>query len=807
MARSRDKKVSLGRLLGKKVLRDTGSLGAASISLMVLMAVGVSLYVIFAEARANLNASVQEFYRRSHFGSATVLVESAPPSLVDSVRLVPGVTEVMGRRVKDGTLILRDRIRRRVQGRFIGIVPGQRSPINDYTVVRGREISGRGECLVEQKFAEANRLNPGDLVTASYVGQRHDFVISGTVASPEYLYPAPDKESPMGMPETFGVCWVDDDALRQWLGIGQIVTEVHALTTPGREDEVVRTMRALGDRYGLRSWWTHEDQPSARLLKNDLQGWQALSLIFPSLFMFAAALSLYSSLNRIIRLQTGVIGFLRASGLSRREVLWHYVLQGALVTACGALPGMVLGHAGSKWMVKMYVGVIQIPVCLTQPYPQVQATAVFMAIAVGVVAAYLPARRAANTPPAIAMRGDAATDRADAAGNRPDNWLVALTRYLPTLLRIPARGLIRKPSRTALAVGGLASGCAILLMTLGLYVSIMDSIGEFLDKMVHYELDVTLSSPQADSLIDALGSIEGVTAITHSAMAPVRVIAGDKQANMTANGVEAGQRTMWLPTTEGKPIQFKPGELWIAQYVAKRLGVKPGDPITVEWAFSGRQKPIRTHMVLGGVMDVTFGGFAMGEYHDLRRRLVDRAYPMAAYGATIACPPEVGRVLKRRLERDDAVVNVISMGDLRTQIYSSMRITRIFIGIMLGFGAILAGAVLHSVSSVGILERMRELATLRSLGFSAQATTGVAALEIYLMAGLGLAVGFPFGTWLNRGFLGSFETDMFTFRSHLPLWTYGFAALVVLTLVSWSLRAGVEKLRTIDLAQATKARE
>ena len=802
-----DRPVSLSRLLAKKVWRDTGALGAASVSLMVLMAVGVSLYVIFAEARANLNASVAEFYRQSRFGSATVLVQSAPPSLVDTIRLVPGVTQVMGRRVKDGTLILRDRKRRRVQGRFIGITPGQRAPINDYTVIRGREISGRGECLVEQKFAEANSLGPGDLVTASYVGQRHDFVIAGTVASPEYLYPAPDKESPMGMPETFGVCWVDDDTLRQWLGIGQIVTEVHVLCEPGREDEVVRTMQALGERYGLRSWWTHEDQPSHRLLKNDLQGWQALSLIFPSLFMFAAALSLYSSLNRIIRLQTGGIGFLRASGLSRREVLWHYVAQGALVTAAGALPGMLLGHAGSRWMVKMYIGVIQVPVCLTRPYPQVQMTAAAMALAVGAIAAYLPARRAANTPPAIAMRGDAATDRVDLSGNRQDNWLVALTRYLPTLLRIPARGLIRKPSRTLLAVGGLASGCAILLMTLGLYVSIMDSIGEFLDRMVRYELEITLSSPQAETLINALGRMDGVTAVTHSAIAPVRVLAGDRQANMTAYGIEAGQRTMWLPTTEGKPIHFRPGELWMATYVAKRLGIKPGDPITVEWAFSGRQKTIRTHMVLGGVMDVTFGGFAMGEYHDLRRRLVDRAYPEAAYGATIACSPELGRVLRRRLERDETVVNINSMGDLRTQIYSSMRITRIFIAIMLGFGAILAGAVLHSVSSVGILERMRELATLRSLGFSAKATTGVAALEIYLMAGVGLAVGFPFGTWLNRGFLTSFETEMFTFRSDLPVWTYAFAAVVVLSLVSWSLRAGVEKLRTIDLAQATKARE
>jgi len=791
------------RLLALKVFRDTAALGGTSYALMALMAIGVCLYVLFSEARANLNLSYTAFYRQTRFADGTVLVQSAPPGLVDTVRMVPGVTQAMGRRVKNGTIILRDRLRKRVMGRFIGLPGAQRPVLNDLIVVRGRYLADRGECLVEQKFAEANQIVPGSVITGSYLSQRRDFVVVGLVASPEYLYPAPDKETPMAMPDTFGVCWLDDDALRQWLGMGKEITEVHCATAPGRADEVVRALRSLGERYGLRSWWTQAEQPSNHLLQLDLQGYQAMTLVFPTLFLFAAALSLYSALSRVIRMQTGVIGFLRSSGLSQREVMWHYVVEGGLLTAAGALPGILLGHWLSRQLIILYVNQLKIPGAVTTPHPEVMATAVALGIGTGVAAAWWPARRAARTLPAIAMRGEMSLDQVVVH----DSALMAMTRYLPTLLRIPARGLLLRPSRTVLAVGGLAAGCTILLVTLGMYVSVMRGIGEFLNVFVRYELEVYLSSPHAPSLINAVARHDGVRAVTHSAFVPVRLLSGGKQASIIAYGVQQGQQTLGLPDSRGKPIPFTPGCIWITRNTARRLNVEEGDPLVVEWSYSSRERRVRTVLTIGGLLDSTFSGFALAEYHDLRRRLVDRAWPEATYGATIACSEEVGKELRRRLERDDMVVNINSMSDVARQIRTSLRITYLFIGVLVAFGAILAGAVLHGISSVGILERMRELATLRSLGFSAKMTTAVAALEVYLMATLGLAVGLPCGTQLNRAFLTSFETETFSYRADLPYWTHLFAAAIVFALVAWSLRAGVRHLSRIDLAQATKARE
>jgi putative ABC transport system permease protein len=795
---------TLARLLALKVVRDTVALGAASVSLMVLMAVGVSLFVVFSEARANLTASYQRFYANTRFLSATVLLQSAPPSLVDTVGLIPGVRVAMGRRVKDGTLILRDRPRRRVMGRFVGLPSHEHPLLNDVQIIQGRYLEGRGECLLEQKFAEANELAPGSLVTGSYQGQQRDLLVVGVVASPEYIYPAPDKESPMPMPEVFGVCFLDDDALRQWLSLDKNVTEIHVSTDPGREDEVVAIMKALGERYGLRSWWTWREQPSHRLMMLDLTGWQALSVIFPSLFLCAAALSLYSSLGRIVRLQTGIVGFLRASGLSRSAVLLHYVAEGGLITLCGALPGLVVGHYGAGGLVRLYAHTLKIPLAITAPYPAVQAQAVLMAMVTGMAAALMPARTAARTSPAVAMRGDVTLDRMAPH----DNWLMALTRRLPTLLRVPVRGLIRRPSRTLLAVCGLASGCAILLMTLGIYVSVSEGVGEYLDQFVQYEVEGLFSSPQAAGLVDGVSQVEGVTAASNTCLLPVRLTApGGWQANLVCYGLPPGQRVMGLKDRGGNAIAFRPGQIWISVNTAARLHVEPGDALQLEWAFASRTRRLRTTLEVGGLYDSTFSGFALCEVHDLRRRLVDRAWPEATFGCLIACSPAIGKQIRRRLERDGMTINVNTMADVRRQIGTSLQITWTFVSIMLLFGAVLAGAVLHSISTVGILERMRELATLRSLGFSARAVTAMAAIELYLMAGLGLAAGMPLGNRLNTIFLGKFQTETFTFRLHLPLWTYVCASAIELSLVAWSLSQGVRQLRSIDLAQATKARE
>ncbi|NUP99778.1 MAG: ABC transporter permease, partial [Armatimonadetes bacterium] len=312
---------------------------------------------------------------------------------------------------------------------------------------------------------------------------------------------------------------------------------------------------------------------------------------------------------------------------------------------------------------------------------------------------------------------------------------------------------------------------------------------------------------EGESLANAVAQVPGVEQVVKNCRATIRLRSPHDSVSVDLLAVEPNQRLMALRDVHGRVPDTRPGEIWIPSKMAARLRLEKGDPVRVEWAYSSRARHIKTTMRVGGLLDPTLGGMAMGDYQDMRRRLIERIYPDGGYGCMIRCTPQLGFALRRQLERSELVAAVASIGEARDEVEASLGVTIIFVSIMLGFGAVLSWAVLHSVASVGILERMRELATLRSLGFSARATTVAAAVEMYLMALLALVFGLPLGTWLNTQYLSVYETETTSFRSEMPLWAYLMVTAMVLGMVALSLRAGLNRLRTMDLAQATKARE
>lgn len=792
------------RLLARKVRRDALALGGTAWSLVVLMLIGCGFYVAFAETRVNLERSYRTFYDDYHFADATLLVERAPEGLVDQVRQLPGVRDAIGRAVKDGSILMRDAPRRRVMGRMVGLPADGRTPINGLCVVEGRYFVNRSECVIEQQFAAANGLRPGDLITAGYQGNERELTVVGLGSNPEYIYPVPSKEAAWVSPQTFGVLWLDDDGLRQWLGLGRSVSEVHLLAEPGiRPADLLPALRGLGEPYGLRDVWDQAGQPSNRLLNMDLTGFRMFSVVFPVLFMFAAALSLYSALTRIVRLQTGVVGFLRSSGFTAREVLWHYVAQGGLIAMAGALPGAFFGHFVANYLVGLYGKVLHLPVLLREPQWSLFASGLIISGLVGALAAALPARLAARTPPAVAMRGD----RGEDDGTVRFGTLMRLSERVPYLFRIAVRGLIRRPSRTLFAVGGLTCGTCVLIATMGMYISVKKAIDEFLEGAYHWELDCYFAQPYAQHVAEAIGSTDGIDHLALTCSAQVRVESARGSAALLLHGMEAGQQAIDLRDLRGRRITLDPGVLWLPSMTARRLKVEAGDPLRVVWAYSSRKQTVESYFTCGGAIDLTFGGIAYGEYHDVRRRIVARLGPNGSYGAVISCSKELGEVLQKRLEREPAVAYLNRMSDIREQIEKSMGITFLFMSILVLFGAVLSGAVMHSVASVGVLERLRELATLRSLGFSARQTTRIAAVEIYVMGVLGLVLGMPLGTWMNAAQMRVYETETFVFKSTMTGGVYLAATGVVFALVTLSLVGGVRRLRSLDLAQATKARE
>lgn len=790
-------------MLWRKLWADTRALARQAAVLVVLICLGILLYVGLYEAYQNLDDAYGRIYRTTRFADASVLMEAAPESLTETARTIPHVREAMGRVVKDGSIIQRDRERKRVMGRFVGMPRPQRPPINDLWLIEGRYLADPDEALLEHQFAAENGYRVGDLVRCSYLSRERDFTVVGFVLSPEYVYPVPSKHSPFVSPGTFGVVFIDEDRAREWLGVGRRITEVHCRTDPGSEHEVLEKLEALARPYGLETSFVQDDQPSKHLLTLDQQGFAQLSVFFPILFLLSAGLSLYGALSRIVRLQVTIIGTLKASGFSKREILVQYVMQGILIGVVGAIPGAILGHRLAIWLKDMYADALRIPVLTAAIHWDTVSIGFALAAATGFAAAYLPARTAARLPPAVAMRGEMESARSVTAQRRLVEW----TRFRRIIYLIPIRGIFRRASRTILALGGIAGGVIIIITTFGIHLSTMDALGDFLIRTRKYEIDLQFTRPDAFSVAESAASLPGAGAISLTTSLPIRARSSWASGELMLTGLERGQQLLRVRSQSGDPIDVEPGKLWIPQQLAERLVLEPGDPILVEWVQSSRRRSVKRAFQVAGIVDSAIGNTAYGEFHDVRRSFSDRVYPYSSYGALFACDASHAQPFKRRFEESDEIAAVSTTEDISKQIEEQFALILVFIGVLLSFGLVLAGSAIHSVATVSILERTRELATLRSVGFSARTTAWVATVELCVLAGLGLLVGTPLGRWLNYLFIQSFSTESMAFRPILPLWVLAASVFMVYALVGLSSWGALRRLRAMDLAQATKARE
>lgn len=787
----------------RKLWADSSALLRQAISLPILVALGIFLYVGLYQAYQNLTVVYGRIYDTTHFADASVLFDASPASLTTRAQAIPHVREVIGRIVKDGAIVQEDRRRQRVLGRFVPLPPVRQPPINALWITEGRFISGSGEAVLERQFAAENDYRVGDRIKCSYLNREREFVLVGFATSPEYVYPVASRHEMFISRGTFGVVFIDEEEGRTWFGVGREINEIHCLTDPGHEAEVAEKLAGIAEPYGLDIAFTQDEQPSKHLLDLDQQGFATLSVFFPVLFLIAAALSLYGALSRIVRLQIAVIGTLRACGFTRAEIAVQYVLQGGVVTVLGAIPGVIGGHLLSIYLNRLYVNQLHLPTASAQPHWDTMTAALVLAGLTGLVASYLPARLAAGLPPAIAMRGETET----AGGVRAQQVLVNWTRFFPVVYRIPVRGIFRRASRTIFAVGGIAGGVSILLTTFGTYVSTMDAINEYLVDTRHYQIDVQFTSPRGNPIASAAAGLPGGYANAPVVTLPVRLSSTRGSSELLLMGLQRGQRLLRPRTVCGEPFQVSAGGLWIAERVAQSLGVEPGDALRVEWVQSGRRRRVETTMRLEGLLDVAMGNSAYGEYWDVRRSLADEIWPDSGYGAQFDCAPEAVDRFRKLFERSDDVALVSTLPDIRREINQQMALMYIFLAVLLSFGTLLAGSAIHSVATVSLLERTRELASLRSLGFTAAMTGWLAGLELVGLALLGLLVGIPLGSWLNKLFAASYATENMVLRAFLPPWVLVTAVLIVLGLVVVSSWLGARRLRDMDLAQATKARE
>ena len=194
--------------LSIKLFRDLWRLRAQGAAIALVLAAGVGMVVMSFGMIRSLEATRQAYYELYRFAHVFAPVRRAPEPLLAYIRAIPEVAAAESR-ISAGVVLDVPGVMEPVSGRIHSLPSGGQPVLNRLVVRNGRLPDPRrpDEVVVNEAFAQAARLAPGDRIRAVLYGNLVELRLVGTVLSPEYVYTvAPGQIFPDN--RRFGVLWM-----------------------------------------------------------------------------------------------------------------------------------------------------------------------------------------------------------------------------------------------------------------------------------------------------------------------------------------------------------------------------------------------------------------------------------------------------------------------------------------------------------------------------------------------------------------------------------------------------------------------
>lgn len=775
--------------LQHKLWRDLGRGKAQFIAITITIFLGVTIFGATYDSYQNLRASYDLTATEFHFANLTVNGGDVE-TFAQTAATTDGVESVELRSTADVPFQVGDI---KMLGRIVGIPSN--STVNQIKVLEGELPTHDTEVVLEQHMADHFGLAPGRTIQAYRNDGWSELEITGVVASPEYIWPSRDRQEILTSPDNFGVAFAAQTLAETFTDSAP--NEATLYYTGGAQHEALTV--SLSDQarsLGATNVYTRAEQASNAALDEDLAAFEEMALFFPILFLAAAAMAAYVMISRLVQAQRPHIGGMLANGLSRRQVLWHYLGYGLIPGLLGAIPGAVAGVLLARLITGLYTSMLAIPVTQISFYPLTLLGAFAFGLIASLIAGLAPALVASRVAPAEAMRGET-----PAGGGRRS----IIERIIPPLANAPVgwrmavRGIGRNRRRTIYTIAGVVLSLMLVLVSWGL----IDTVNWLLDRQfVQIEREdatVHFAGTAATNDVRSLTAIEGVAEAEPVLTVPVSVAGRDAHYD-TALTVLSDETVMHrFVTPDGEWIPLPANGLVLGKSTRDLLGIEPGDEVTLSVTGLGDME----------VPVVAFVDEPLGTMAYLARSQAESltGVPLPATSAMVTYDPGTDATTLRSAITE--IPNVAAFEDTKA-LYSTMQDYMVlfyaFVGLMLLFGGAMAFALIFSSMSVNIAERTREVATLLAVGTDRRTISRYITAENLIVAILGIPLGLIVGYLAAWEAMGSFSSDLFSFDLSIRPMTFVWAACAILLVGLISQWPGLRAIRRISIAEVVKER-
>lgn len=784
--------------LDLKLFRDLRRMKGQAVAVSLVMACGLAMLIMSRSLIHSLTSTRDTYYQTHRFAEVFAALKRAPMSIVDRVRAIPGVAAIEPGISVQVTLDIPG-LDEPATGRVRSLPDFREPELNRLFLRAGQWLKpgARGEVLVGEAFAEANKLRPGDRITMVVNGRLQEFRLAGIVLSPEYVF---ESRPGSALPDnrTYGIFWMPEEELANAFDLDGAFNFLSLSLAPdAAEKSVIAALDQLLLPYGGLGAYGRADHPSNIRVSDEIRVLTILSFGFPLVFLSVAAFMTNAVLTRLLNLQRDQIAILKAFGFANRDIAVHYLKFAFIFVVGGTLVGTFGGIALGSRLVTMYHLFFRFPDLSFRLDASALATALVVGLGAATLGVLGAVRRAARLPPAEAMRPEPPASYRPALIER-----TGISHLLSHSFRIAVRNLERRPMQVFFTVAGLALATGILIIP----NTFRDSVGQVLefqwDTVQRQDITVGLVEPDTEAAKHPLRQLPGVMSIEPIRIAAARIHFGARNRQLGIRGADPEAIHERVIDSNYRQLPLPPSGLIVSTKLGEVLGARLGDHVTVEFLEGRRRK-----------VDVALAGFSedfAGMTAHMERRALNRllgegdVITAASFRVDTARWAEFLRALKRLPRVSWVVVKDSLRANFRATTAASINLIQ---SIYLVFATVVAFGVVYNNARISLAERARELATLRVIGFSQREVAAVLVTELVILALIAVPLGLAFGTTLAAGILQAVNTETIRLPTVFTPRNYAFAVLTVTVASTLSAVVVLRTLKNLNLASALKAPE
>ncbi|UQZ34875.1 hypothetical protein C2I18_15845 [Paenibacillus sp. PK3_47] len=542
--------------------------------------------------------------------------------------------------------------------------------------------------------------------------------------------------------------------------------------------------------------------------KDNADRLSAIASVFPVFFFLIAALVSLTTMTRMVEEHRLQIGTLKALGYGNRDIMAKFMVYGTLASLAASAVGLAVGYSLLPAIIfNAYSSLYNLPDLIKSFYLSYSIISVVVALVCTTLTAWLAAR--------VELRGNASVlmrPKAPKSGQRILLERVTfIWRRLSFVQKVTARNLFRYKQRMFMTVFGVAGCTALILTGFGLKDSIGSIAPQQFGAIMRYDALVALHTDAADTeqaayerLISSESAITGTLDVAQETLTARAGGVNDQDVNLfiPESTDSLSDYVQLRNRVSGEVLQLTDEGAVISEKLAKLYGLEPGDSLNLvdnrNETFKVKVTGITENYVMHyAYMTPAYYASLFGKEPVYNTSLVNYNAPDSAW------EDEFGE----KLTANGRVAAISFSSSVGTAFDETMKSMDVVTLVLIVSAAALAFVVLYNLTNINVSERIRELSTIKVLGFYDKEVTMYIYRENILLTLLGIAAGSGLGIVLHRFVLQTAELDATMFAPVINWPSYVYAALLTMVFSGIVMAFMHIKLKRIHMIEALKSVE